>query len=181
MKPFDASRLCSGRMAVPIPFCLLTFQPQSVEAAPTVIYAGGAGVFKSTDGGMNWAGVLNLGVESLAIDPTNPSTLYAGTRSGGGVFKSTDGGGSWTAVNNGLTSSSSIMDIVIDPINPLHALCGDGGFWRWCLQEHRRRSELGCNQQWAADQREPGCSSPGHQSSESQHALCHRRDGYVYL
>ena len=31
-------------------------------------------------------------IRSLAIDPTSPSTLYAGT-DGGGVFKSTNGGG----------------------------------------------------------------------------------------
>ena len=39
-------------------------------------------------------------VKALAIDPHDPSTLYAGTY-GGGVFKSTNGGGSWSAVNTG--------------------------------------------------------------------------------
>ena len=38
---------------------------------------------------------------ALAIDPTTPSTLYAGT-DGGGVFKSTNGGAAWSAVNTGL-------------------------------------------------------------------------------
>ena len=41
-------------------------------------------------------------VNALAIDPSNPATLYAGTERGG-VFKSTNGGSSWTAVNSGLT------------------------------------------------------------------------------
>jgi photosystem II stability/assembly factor-like uncharacterized protein len=49
-------------------------------------------VFKSTNGGANWSavntGLTNLYVNALAIDPTNPNTLYAGTN-GGGVFKST--------------------------------------------------------------------------------------------
>ena len=63
------------------------------------------GVFKSTDAGGTWAaantGLTNLIVHALAIDPTAPATLYAGTYSGG-VFKSTDAGGTWAAVNAGL-------------------------------------------------------------------------------
>ena len=47
------------------------------------------------------AGSIN-GVQALAIDPSSPSTMYAGT-GGFGVFKSTDGGASWTAINTGLT------------------------------------------------------------------------------
>lgn len=35
-------------------------------------------------------------VEALAIDPSTPATLFAGTH-GGGVFKSTNRGTSWTA------------------------------------------------------------------------------------
>ena len=39
-------------------------------------------------------------IRSLAIDPTTPQTLYAGT-SGDGVIKSTDGGTNWNAFNTG--------------------------------------------------------------------------------
>ncbi len=42
-------------------------------------------------------------IYALAIDPTTPNTLYAGT-SGGGMFKSTNGGTIWSAVNTGLTN-----------------------------------------------------------------------------
>jgi hypothetical protein len=46
------------------------------------------GVFKSTDNGGTWnslnTGLPNTNVFGLAIDPTMPGTLYAGT--GGGVF-----------------------------------------------------------------------------------------------
>src|SRR5512147_1718044 len=42
-------------------------------------------------------------VYALAIDPSTPSTLYAGTF-GGGIFKSTDSGTNWTAMNAGLTN-----------------------------------------------------------------------------
>ena len=40
---------------------------------------------------------------ALAINPTSPSTVYAGTDAGG-VFKSTNGGASWSAVIHGLTN-----------------------------------------------------------------------------
>ena len=79
---------------------------------PAIVYAGamnqvtsglgingGAGVFKTTDGGANWTlrstGLTNLGIQSLAIDPVTPATIYAGT-SGSGVFKSINGGTTWT-------------------------------------------------------------------------------------
>lgn len=58
------------------------------------VYAaiGTEGVFRSTDGGGQWTafndGLTNLTVLSLAIDPLNPSILYAGTE-GAGAFKIT--------------------------------------------------------------------------------------------
>jgi photosystem II stability/assembly factor-like uncharacterized protein len=50
----------------------------------------------------------------LAVDPSAPSTLYAGTE-GGGAFKSTDGGGSWFAINSGLINAH-VKAIAIDPV-----------------------------------------------------------------
>jgi hypothetical protein len=60
----------------------------------------------------------------LAIDPSNPQTLYAGT--GGGVFKSTNGGVSWAASSTGLGSSSA-QCLIIDPGNPQTLYAGTGG------------------------------------------------------
>jgi len=78
---------------------------------------GGAGVFKSTDGGAYWSatGLTNLGVSALALSPgyVTDSTLFAGNW-GGGVFKSTDGGVSWSAMNMGLTDLY-IEALVISP------------------------------------------------------------------
>src|SRR5436190_1676610 len=64
-------------------------------------------------------------IPALAIDPTTPSTLYAGTITldaanmftGGGVFQSTDGGGSWSAVSSGLTNTG-VEALAIDPTTP---------------------------------------------------------------
>src|SRR5690242_16416758 len=40
-------------------------------------------------------------VGALAVDPTTPSTVYAGT-DGGRLFKTTNGAASWTPTNTGL-------------------------------------------------------------------------------
>ncbi len=64
-----------------------------------VIYMGGdvAGVYKSEDHGRNWRlinnGLVDYGVFSLAVDKTNPETVYAATE--GGLCKSADGGEHW--------------------------------------------------------------------------------------
>ncbi len=54
-------------------------------------------------------------VPVLAIDPSAPATVYAGTQDG--VFKSTNGGGSWTNVNAGVLKGD-VRALVIDPSTP---------------------------------------------------------------
>jgi len=64
------------------------------------------------DGGLTWSrtGLATTGfVRALAIDPSDPNTLYAGTT--GGVFKSTNGGANWSAANNGLTNLNAHIGI----------------------------------------------------------------------
>lgn len=69
---------------------------------PKTLYASlGDEVYRSTDGGTTWtpAAAPSPGVtlDSLAVHPRSPRTVYAGSFYGGGVFKSTDGGAHWTA------------------------------------------------------------------------------------
>ena len=76
-------------------------------------------------GGVNtWTSIGPEGevVSVLAIDPTTPNTVYAGT-SGRGVFKSTDGGGSWSAANVGLTAMD-VRVLAIDPQTPTTLYAG---------------------------------------------------------
>jgi photosystem II stability/assembly factor-like uncharacterized protein len=115
---------------------------------PATIYAGGliyavgtasyepqsGGVFRSTDAGASWtavnAGLTSTDVHSLAIDPSSPATLYAGTSNGGGgVFKSTNAGESWTAVNVGLSqvAHSFVNALAIDPSQPSTLYAGTSG------------------------------------------------------
>lgn len=78
------------------------------------------GVYRTTDGGKHWDRVLfkdaNTGAAAVAIDPTNPNTIYAdlwASREGpwenggwqgstSGLFKSTDGGNTWHELTKGL-------------------------------------------------------------------------------
>src|SRR5712675_888690 len=76
----------------------------AILAAATV----SAGVNKWTN-----VGPEGGGARFLAIDPQNPSTVYAGTAAG--VFKSKDGGANWS--NAGLIGFS-VSSLAIDPQNP---------------------------------------------------------------
>jgi photosystem II stability/assembly factor-like uncharacterized protein len=91
-----------------------------------------AGVSKSTDGGLNWSDAdtglgANNSVLALALDPSMPTTLYAGTK--GGVFKTTDGGDTWSAVNTGV-GGQMVFALAIDPTtsSTLYAGTGSGVF-----------------------------------------------------
>ncbi len=97
-----------------------------------VVYAGtlgGSGVYKSTDGGATWTG-LNAGFSAspaIAVDPQNPSVLYAANNAGfSAVMKSTDGGTSWAQANAGMPGGS-IRSLAIDPANTLTVYAGTNG------------------------------------------------------
>ena len=88
---------------------------------PNVVYAAsfGGGVFKSMNWGQSWS-TANIGLTdhqaySLAMHPTDPLVLYAGTATG--VFKSTDGGTTWIDSSTGF-SGGETFDLVINPTTP---------------------------------------------------------------
>ncbi len=98
----------------------LVFAPNNTS----VMYAATQdGVFKSTDGGLNWVYAAtnrtpNLSlVAALAVDPSNPNIVYAVTQFGF-VFKSVNGGQSWELKNTGLDGVFSGLAILIDPASP---------------------------------------------------------------
>jgi TonB family protein len=64
-------------------------------------------------------------VVAIAMSPSTPATLYAGTR-GSGVFKSTNGGTSWTTVNSGLTDMY-VHALAIGPSTPTTLYAGTSG------------------------------------------------------
>jgi photosystem II stability/assembly factor-like uncharacterized protein len=77
-----------------------------------------------------FAGEPYISVQSLAIDPKSPQTLFAGTSSG--VFKSTDGGNSWKEVNNKILSNVFVSALAIDPSAPqtIYAATSGNGLFK---------------------------------------------------
>ncbi len=127
------------------------------------------GVYRTTDGGKSWERVLfvdeNTGASDLAMDPTNPRTLFAGMwqvdiktwgrKSGGpgsGIFVSRDGGTTWKRLNgHGLPEPPlGKIAVAVAESNPrrVYALIetgARGSLWRsndggaeWKLVNHSR-------------------------------------------
>ena len=108
---------------------------------PETIWAGaaGGGVWKSDDGGAHWRALWHreatLNIGSLAIDPTNPATLYCGTGEanlsadsypGVGIYRSIDGGESWQLLAPAEANHlpTRIGAIAVDPFDPSHIRIG---------------------------------------------------------
>lgn len=111
----------------------LAFDP----AFPTRVFAGtGHGMARSDDGGVTWQTTFGASpnskglapaiavdvVNALAIDPTTPATVYAGTLSEG-VFKSVNGGGGWSVMSTGLVNLS-VNALAVDPLTPTTVYAG---------------------------------------------------------
>jgi photosystem II stability/assembly factor-like uncharacterized protein len=91
---------------------------------PQTLYLGcEKGIFKSTDGARTWRGV-NAGLDplngpfryaqSLAIDPSDTQTLYAGTAAPG-LVKTTNGGRRWNATR--LPVEGPVFALALEPTN----------------------------------------------------------------
>jgi len=105
------------------------------DADPALYYVGGAGggVFKSTDGGVSFAPAWNGppfgAIGALAIAPSAPNVVWAGTGEanprndvsyGDGMWVSRDGAKHWT--HAGLADTSQIAKILVDPHDPRRAI-----------------------------------------------------------
>jgi photosystem II stability/assembly factor-like uncharacterized protein len=74
---------------------------------------------------------------ALAIDPSNPSTMYLGNNGGSaGIYKTTDGGSNWKRIGkiDGTTDFSNDVFTFVDPNNPQRlygysGVRGTNGFW----------------------------------------------------
>jgi photosystem II stability/assembly factor-like uncharacterized protein/tetratricopeptide (TPR) repeat protein len=90
----------------------------------------GGGIRASDDGCMSWhesnKGLGSLYVNTLAIDPNNPDTLYAGTD--GGAYISYDAGATWGQVNDGFLGATVVYSIVVDKDSNVYAATPYGIF-----------------------------------------------------
>ncbi len=95
------------------------FEPSLTDAETVYAGAEDAALFKSTDGGQNWAEVSGLRkhgtgarwqpgaggmcLHTILIDPTNPNRIFIAI-SAAGAFRTDDGGETWKPINKGLVS-----------------------------------------------------------------------------
>jgi photosystem II stability/assembly factor-like uncharacterized protein len=106
-----------------------------VSGQPDTFYFGsaGGGVWKTTDAGRTWQGLMQhesaAAIGALAVAPSNPRVLYAGTgqvaarydiMAGDGLYRSDDAGQSWTHV--GLDATRHIGAILVDPTDSSRVL-----------------------------------------------------------
>jgi photosystem II stability/assembly factor-like uncharacterized protein len=105
-------------------------------ATPSLVLAGtgGAGVFRSTDGGASWtrssSGLpSDTMVFALTFAPTAPDTVYAGTYASG-VYRSTDAGQTWVRVTSSL-DAGTFNYVAVDPQDAATVFIGSAGVGVW--------------------------------------------------
>src|SRR5256885_310571 len=102
-----------------------------VVGEPNTYYFGGVGggVWKTTDGGLNWTPMSDkekfASIGAIAVAQSDPNIVYVGTGEacirnnilqGNGVYKSTDAGKTWHVV--GLEDTRHIGRLAVHPKNP---------------------------------------------------------------
>jgi photosystem II stability/assembly factor-like uncharacterized protein len=103
---------------------------EGISNEPGVYYFGAVagGVWKTTDGGANWAPLFDKenisSIGAIAVAPSDHNVIYAGTGEaavrgnisyGAGVYKSVDAGKTWK--NIGLKDTRHIGALIVDPRN----------------------------------------------------------------
>jgi hypothetical protein len=123
----------------------IAIDPRGSTDQTIYIASGSGGIWKSTDHGTSWKpltdNLLSLATGAVALDPGNPSIVYAGTGNPAyvgncrsctfqtvGIYKSLDGGDTWTLLPNSPTNVA-ISRIVL-PKPGVLLVATTGGLYR---------------------------------------------------
>lgn len=92
---------------------------------PNILLAGTVtGVWISRNSGADWERFSSptnpINIDSVAVDPRTPDTIYAGTW--WRAYKTTDAGKNWRLIKNGMIDDSDVFAIAVNPKNPDHIL-----------------------------------------------------------
>jgi len=92
---------------------------------PNVLLVGTThGVWRSIHSGADWekisSSTMPVDIDSLAMDPRNTDTMYAGTW--WRAYKSTDSGKNWRLIKDGMIDDSDVFAVTLDPRNPEHVI-----------------------------------------------------------
>jgi len=139
---------------------IVSIAPHPIDQDTAYAAAASGGIWKTTNGGTSWTpvsdelSVLNHGC--VALDPSTPDTVYAGTgeyttqSTGDGLFRSNDSGASWSQIADTTEVGSTCSKVIIDPTDSdtIH-LTGAIGYARstdggatWSLPLPGRASDL---------------------------------------
>jgi uncharacterized protein (TIGR03437 family) len=134
--------LGTPRVAVSGRISTVVLDPNYNGTTNQTVYLGAAqgGVWRSRDNGATWTPLTDtqpsLAMGALAIDPTKPNLIYAGTGEahftgdsyyGAGLLKSSDGGATWTQITGPISASepqqpaflnAAFHTLAIDPTAP---------------------------------------------------------------
>jgi photosystem II stability/assembly factor-like uncharacterized protein len=93
------------------------------KADSRILVAGALdGVYRSNNGGDTWERMSPANsseiknIESIAVDPKDPNTVYAGTWHL--AWKTTDAGANWQHINKGMIDDSDVFSVIVDHDNP---------------------------------------------------------------
>ncbi len=125
----------AGRVESPVTI------PSGAHAGRIVIGTAGGGIFTSDDNGATWTArtdqTASLAIKGIAVDPSNPMHLIAGTGEaencgdcyfGSGILSSSDGGTTWTLQDPGnVFFGLDVSQVAIDPSNSSHMFAATTG------------------------------------------------------
>ena len=125
----------------------IAIDPRGTTDQTIYIASGSGGVWKSTDHGTSWRPLtdylLTLSTGAVALDPGNPSIVYAGTGNPAfagsadcprcnfpavGIYKSLDGGNTWTLLPNSPTGVA--INRIVLPQPGVLLVATNGGLYR---------------------------------------------------
>jgi photosystem II stability/assembly factor-like uncharacterized protein len=93
------------------------------KADSRILVAGALdGVYRSNNGGDTWERMSPANsseiknIESIAVDPKDPNTVYAGTWHL--AWKTSDAGANWQHINKGMIDDSDVFSVIVDHDNP---------------------------------------------------------------
>ena len=141
--------------AMPMAGRVTAIAPHPTNA--NIVYVGTAngGVWKTVDSGTNWAPLFDdqpsLAIGALAIDPNNPSVVYAGTGEangccgsyfGAGLFKSVDAGAKWNKIGGATFDTCVFSGIVIKPGDSNTIIVGVHGIGKYTTCSNNNNAGL---------------------------------------
>jgi photosystem II stability/assembly factor-like uncharacterized protein len=118
----------------PLPPDGTVFYSVAISPSPGVVFGGSlltGSVYKSVDNGQSWsqlATVSTVAISHVAVNPSDPNEIYAGTVAGtdAGLYRSRDGGISWSHIEPSSAAGQQVRTMSFDDQTPATLYAGIG-------------------------------------------------------